>query len=157
LFDLQQTLLSAQQTHVDRIETCVAAGLAILPIEQQLYDQATASIALAAQAQEASDTDEADGVVPGTYTGQGNSPDDDPDCSRFRQAVRDAKAVVRTLSQCRLGMNNYELLLRKDAWLNLATARSTYHQRCWAGGNETHQNEEAIASQKVGACDALLR
>ena len=35
-------------------------------IEQQLRDQATESISLAAQAQDASDTDETDGVVPGT-------------------------------------------------------------------------------------------
>ena len=146
LFFLQAKLLEEQRTY---IASCALDD----DHDEDLLDDALKAVEAADAAEEPS----VPVPVPGTYTGQGNGPDDDPECSAFRQAVRDAKKVVGQLGKCLPGMGLFQLTQRKDAWLNMAKSRSTYHKRCYAGGNETHQDEEAKAWAKVGECDGLLQ
>jgi len=117
-------------------------------------------------------------VVPGDPSGQWSSPweqptnpafpgssqidtkqcPDSPECMRLRQKVQEAKAIVGKFSPagCSPMMSKFQLLQRYTAWLNLAVARAMRDQKCYGGGDETHQGAQASAWTHVGNCGALL-
>lgn len=95
--------------------------------------------------------------IPGTWTGLGNGFDDDPECNRLNEEVNAAKAEVGRLGRCIVGMSDFELSIRRSAWLREAVARAHRDQRCWAGGDEGHQNAQQEAWKHVGNCERLMR
>jgi type VI secretion system secreted protein VgrG len=89
-------------------------------------------------------------------TGQCPPPDD---CGQRNLDVKRAKARVGTFqpAACMPGMSKWDLQQRSQAWLDLATARARRDQKCWAGGDEGHQQAQADAWAHVGRCGALLK
>jgi uncharacterized protein RhaS with RHS repeats len=83
--------------------------------------------------------------------------DDGGECDKLNQQVQDAKNEVGRLGACRAGMSQYELRVREQAWLNLATARAKRDQKCWNGGDAGHQQAQADAWRHVGQCQALMQ
>ena len=88
------------------------------------------------------------------------TPSGDPDCEQINREVQDAKREFRKFkgigAACRAGMSQWELSIRKQAWLRLARARSKSIERCWNGGDEPHQDETAKAWTHVQQCDGLI-
>jgi RHS repeat-associated protein len=83
-------------------------------------------------------------------------------CDELEQKVRDAKDHMgRTYSKgeavCKPGMPRSELIRRANDWLRLAKARAQRDQRCFAGGDENHQIEQATAWKQVALCQGLFR
>ena len=82
-------------------------------------------------------------------------------CDELNERVKAAKRAIsafgRGRAACKLGMSYYQLSVRKDAWLNLATARAQRDERCWNGGDEGHQQAQADAWSHVGKCQVLMR
>jgi uncharacterized protein RhaS with RHS repeats len=83
-------------------------------------------------------------------------PPEDP-CPELNRQVQQAKSRVGRLGACRAGMSRFQLLERQGAWLDLAIARAKREEKCWAGGDEGHQQAQATAWSHVGICGGLLR
>lgn len=87
-------------------------------------------------------------------------PSGDPDCDKINKEVQNAKNEFLKFkgigAACKSGMSRWELTIRKDSWLRLARARSQSIQRCWNGGDETHQDQTAQAWKHVQQCSQLL-
>jgi RHS repeat-associated protein len=94
-------------------------------------------------------------AAPNSATHASNCPNDD-ECKQLNKNVQDAKKQVGALGKCLAGMSPAHLEDRYYAWLNLATARSIRDQKCWNGGDDGHQNEQAVAWSKVGECARYL-
>lgn len=77
-------------------------------------------------------------------------------CDELNEAVKEAKKRVGQLGGCHNGMSRYELQLRKDAWLDLASSRAQRDVVCFEGGDEGHQQAQAEAWQNVSKCDLYL-
>jgi Novel toxin 16 len=86
-------------------------------------------------------------------------PEDSDECKKLRADVQRAKKKVRSFSPaaCLPRMSPWELTQRRDAWLEEATARAIRDQKCYDGGDETHQGQQATAWQHVGQCNRLLQ
>ena len=86
-------------------------------------------------------------------------PNDDngDECKNLNDKVQSAKKKVGKLGACRAGMSRYELMTRKQAWLDLATARAQRDQKCWNGGDLGHQQAQASAWGHVGRCASLMK
>ena len=78
------------------------------------------------------------------------------ECDNLNNEVQSAKNEVGKLGKCLAGMSKWELEVRRQAWLRLAQARSHRDSKCWAGGDDGHQEAQASAWQHVGTCTALL-
>jgi len=158
LFAARNLLLQAQQNYVDRMDALMDLhGEGCLDaIEQGKYNQATADLAEAAVLT-ASTQEDGDSVsIPGTWSGLGNGPEDDPECTAMAARVQAAKRVLRTLGQCQIVDPASLLEVKRLAWLEAATARSINNQRCYSGGDPTHQDEAAIAWKHTGQCTRYL-
>ncbi|HFB65733.1 MAG TPA: hypothetical protein ENJ60_09360 [Aeromonadales bacterium] len=81
---------------------------------------------------------------------------DDDECKKLNEDVNRAKKKVGKLGACKKGMSKFELMIRKRAWLKLASARSHRDQKCWSGGDIGHQQAQAAAWQNLGKCAGLL-
>jgi RHS repeat-associated protein len=88
-------------------------------------------------------------AAPNSATHAPNCPNDD-ECKQLNKNVQDAKKQVGAIGKCLTGMSPAQLEDRYYAWLNLATARSIRDEKCWNGGDDGHQNEQAVAWSKVG-------
>lgn len=89
-------------------------------------------------------------------------PDDKDPCDELKQKVRDAKDHMgRTYSRgeavCKPGMSRSQLIQRANDWLRLASARAQRDQRCFGGGDDDHQIEQATAWKQVSICQGLFR
>jgi hypothetical protein len=78
------------------------------------------------------------------------------ECNKLNDDVQKAKKKVGQLGACWPGMTKAELLTIRQAWLELATARSKRDQKCWDGGDDGHQQAQADAWAHVGICTMLL-
>ena len=92
-------------------------------------------------------------------------PPEDP-CEKLEQDVRDAKDHMgqrysskdpKNRAPCSAGMSKYELKERANDWLNLAQARARRDKKCYKGGDEHHQQEQATAWKQVSICQQLLK
>ncbi len=83
--------------------------------------------------------------------------DNGDECNKLNQKVQDAKNEVGRLGACRAGMSQYDLRVREQAWLDLATARAKRDKKCWNGGDAGHQQAQADAWRHVGQCQALMQ
>ncbi|MDR2880419.1 MAG: hypothetical protein LBV29_00755 [Azoarcus sp.] len=81
------------------------------------------------------------------------------DCDQRNRDVQRAKDRVGSFrpAACMPGMSKWGLQQRSQAWLDLAVARAKRDQKCWAGGDDGHQQAQADAWAHVGRCDALLK
>jgi len=81
------------------------------------------------------------------------------DCNRLNDEVDRAKDRIGQFhpAACLKGMSRWQLLQRRSAWLDLATARARRDQKCWSGGNMGHQQAQAAAWLHVGQCSRLLQ
>jgi len=81
------------------------------------------------------------------------------DCDRRNAEVQRAKDAVGRFqpAACLPGMPRWALEARAQAWLDLAVARARRDQKCWAGGDEGHQQAQAAAWSHVGRCAALIK
>ncbi|MBW8760703.1 MAG: hypothetical protein JF586_24245, partial [Burkholderiales bacterium] len=81
------------------------------------------------------------------------------DCDRRNAEVQRAKDAVGRFqpAACLPGMPRWGLEARAQAWLDLAVARARRDQKCWAGGDEGHQQAQASAWSHVGRCAALIK
>ncbi|HEV7570810.1 MAG TPA: carboxypeptidase regulatory-like domain-containing protein [Thermoanaerobaculia bacterium] len=77
-------------------------------------------------------------------------------CNELNDVVQQAKKKVGGLGGCENGMSRWALLQRYYAWLELATARARRDVKCWDGGDEGHQREQAAAWSNLGKCARLL-
>jgi RHS repeat-associated protein len=75
----------------------------------------------------------ADDANPEEFENQIKKCDKCKQCDEFNEAVRRAKQSVGNLGACRAGMSRGELMRRKAAWLELATARARRDMKCWGG------------------------
>ena len=91
--------------------------------------------------------------IPGTYD---PPPGGDEECARLKARVDAAKQRPADLGGCKAGMSERELGVRRAAWLEAATARSIFNQKCWSGGDPGHQRALAQAWQSIRNCDVLL-
>lgn len=82
-------------------------------------------------------------------------PPSEDECSRLNGAVQDAKSVTQSLGRCKAGMSQYELLQRKNAFLDEASARAKRDQKCWGGGDAGHQQAQSQAWQAAGTCGRI--
>ena len=90
--------------------------------------------------------------------GEGEACDDDDDeCERLNRNVQKAKKEVGRVGACRAGMSQFDLWVRRNAWLDLAQARAISDEKCWGGGNDGHQQAQASAWQHVGKCKSLMK
>ncbi|MBN6151933.1 type IV secretion protein Rhs [Xanthomonas sp. AmX2] len=78
------------------------------------------------------------------------------ECDRLRAKVRAAKAAVSVVGACRVGMSWGQLAVRHRAWVELAAARAQRDQKCYAGGDDGHQQAQADAWQNAGACNRMM-
>lgn len=58
---------------------------------------------------------------------------------------------------CKVGMSSYQLRQRANDWLNLARSRAQRDEKCFDGGDENHQMEQATAWRQVSICQGLMR
>lgn len=81
------------------------------------------------------------------------------DCDKLNDDVQKAKSRVGSMqpAACFAGMSRWQLEQRHSAWLDLATARAKRDQKCWAGGDEGHQQAQGDAWSHVGRCAGLLK
>nr|WP_315967816.1 RHS repeat-associated core domain-containing protein [Burkholderia multivorans] len=92
-----------------------------------------------------------------------NTRSDKPDpCDELQKKVRQAKDYMgRTYKKgeavCKEAMSSYQLRQRLNDWLRLAIARAQRDERCFDGGDDDHQTEQATAWRHVSNCQELLR
>ena len=88
--------------------------------------------------------------------GSGAPPDD---CAQRNADVQRAKDRVGRFqpAACLPGMPRWGLEARAQAWLDLAVARARQDEKCWAGGDEGHQQAQASAWSHVARCTALIK
>jgi len=79
-----------------------------------------------------------------------------PDCDERQRAVDEAKDYTGHLGGCKQGMELYDLVRRKGAWLDEAQSRARRDEKCWAGGNVGHQEAQAKAWEMVGKCEKMI-
>lgn len=81
------------------------------------------------------------------------------DCDKLNDDVQKAKDKVGSMqpAACFAGMSRWQLEQRRSAWLDLATARAKRDQKCWAGGDDGHQQAQGDAWSHVGRCAGLLK
>ncbi len=87
----------------------------------------------------------------------GGRPPPRSNCRQLNEEVQRAKQVVGALGRCRAGMGRWDLIRRKNAWLDLARARAKRDVICWNGGDLGHQQAQADAWKAVSACGAMLQ
>ncbi|WP_413111583.1 RHS repeat-associated core domain-containing protein [Thaumasiovibrio sp. DFM-14] len=101
-----------------------------------------------------SSDDENNCSAPGT-------PSVDPDCDEINRKVQETKPSLwgfgKGRAKCLSSMSRIELATRKALWLEHAKARSRSIDKCWHGGDETHQQQTADAWRNVSRCANLLR
>ena len=83
------------------------------------------------------------------------------DCSKAEQKylqdkVNRAKKEVGKSGKCTDDDCCYILKMKKKAWLMLASARSHINNKCFRGGNKTHQEQAKGAWNNLSKCEKFI-
>lgn len=87
-----------------------------------------------------------------SFTG---GPDGEEECKRLREDVKKAKIEIRKLGKCKVGMSDWELFIRRQAWEEEARARKLENNICWGGGNPTHKWALSEAERHAKRCENI--
>lgn len=105
----------------------------------------------------------ADGVIPKVEPITVPYPDipKPGDCSESEQRalqneVDKAKKGVQKKGGCKPDDCCYFLKIKKQAWLELASARSHINNKCFRGGNKTHQEQAKDAWNNLAKCEEFI-
>jgi type VI secretion system secreted protein VgrG len=79
------------------------------------------------------------------------------ECTNLNDKVQAAKDAVGDFhpARCKAGMSLWQLLQRKNAWLEEASARAKRDQKCWNGGDDDHQRAQAAAWNNAQNCGLM--
>jgi RHS repeat-associated protein len=78
-------------------------------------------------------------------------------CWQLNEDVQDAKRRAAELGRCVPNMGRWALIQRRNAWLELAVARTRRDKKCFDNGDVNHQQAQADAWRAAGKCSELLK